>query len=409
MRILIHDFAGHPFQVQLSRELALRGHAVTHAYPIGLQGPKGRLCPTNDDPPSLTITGIPLSATFRKYSAARRFVAHRKYAYDVKTLICARHFDVVLSGNTPIDVQAQLLWHCRRRSIGFVHWVQDVYSQAMEFFLRKKLPLLGLPLSYPFRKIEQFVARSSDANVVIAEAFRGVLADWGVPEDKVSVIENWAPLDEIKVMPRRNPWAKEHGLGESPVFLYSGTLGLKHRPDLLYRLAESLRPQGKVVVISEGTGREYLEAQPPLPNLRLFDFQPYDRLSEVLASADVLLATLEADAGVFAVPSKILSYLCSSRPLLFAAPPANLSSEVVKKSGGGITVDPDQPSEWISAARLLAESPDLRATLAASARSYAEKTFEIRRIANAFEEILAKSNTLSVPSPSKSKAAASFN
>ena len=30
MRILIHDFAGHPFQMQLSRQLAARGHFVTH-------------------------------------------------------------------------------------------------------------------------------------------------------------------------------------------------------------------------------------------------------------------------------------------------------------------------------------------------------------------------------------------
>jgi len=34
MRLLIHDYAGHPFQVQLSRELARRGHSVTHAAQI---------------------------------------------------------------------------------------------------------------------------------------------------------------------------------------------------------------------------------------------------------------------------------------------------------------------------------------------------------------------------------------
>ena len=30
MRILVHDFSGHPFQMQLSRELARRGHDVLH-------------------------------------------------------------------------------------------------------------------------------------------------------------------------------------------------------------------------------------------------------------------------------------------------------------------------------------------------------------------------------------------
>ncbi len=32
MKILVHDYAGHPFQVQLSRALAQRGHQVR---PIG--------------------------------------------------------------------------------------------------------------------------------------------------------------------------------------------------------------------------------------------------------------------------------------------------------------------------------------------------------------------------------------
>ncbi len=31
MRILVHDYSGHPFQAQLSRELARRGHDVVHS------------------------------------------------------------------------------------------------------------------------------------------------------------------------------------------------------------------------------------------------------------------------------------------------------------------------------------------------------------------------------------------
>jgi colanic acid biosynthesis glycosyl transferase WcaI len=43
MRILIHDYAGHAFPVQLSRELARNGHQVTHAYAAGLLTPRGAL------------------------------------------------------------------------------------------------------------------------------------------------------------------------------------------------------------------------------------------------------------------------------------------------------------------------------------------------------------------------------
>src|ERR1700679_1428288 len=111
MRIMIHDFAGHPFQVQLSRELANRGNNVLHAFPEGLPGPKGRLGRSGDYPDHFRIEPVPLSKGFNKYAPLKRFVSQRKYARDLKQLISRYSPDVVLSGNTPIDVQAELLWY----------------------------------------------------------------------------------------------------------------------------------------------------------------------------------------------------------------------------------------------------------------------------------------------------------
>jgi len=388
MRCLIHDFAGHPFQVQLSRELARRGHHVTHAYPFGLDGPKGRLTPSPNDSATLDILGIPLSGSFRKYSAWRRLAAQRIYARDVKRLISSRHFDVMISGNTPIDVQAELLWYCKAKEIGFVHWVQDVYSQAIRFFLERKVGAFAAPVSYPFLKLEQWVATRADAAVAIAPAFADILAGWGVPRRGISVIENWAPLDEVRPLPRINEWSTEHGLNEKTVFLYSGTLGMKHRPDLLYHLAKSLKNNCKLVVVTEGIGREYLRKLPPLDTIQFLDFQPYDQLPMVLASADVLVATLESDAGQFAVPSKVLSYMCAGRPLLLAAPAINLAAAVVRRSRAGIVANPDSPEDVCAAAQDLSTDLFLRSSLGASARRYAEREFNISRIAFRFEEVL---------------------
>ena len=43
MRILLHDYSGHPFQVELSRELSRRGHDVTHSYCDAYTSGKGHL------------------------------------------------------------------------------------------------------------------------------------------------------------------------------------------------------------------------------------------------------------------------------------------------------------------------------------------------------------------------------
>src|SRR5207248_6252540 len=121
------------------------------------------------------------------------------------------------------------------------------------------------------------------------------------------------------------------------VALYAGTLGLKHDPGLLLELAMATRESDdvRVAVVSEGPGRDWLEQQRRrlgLANLVLLDYQPYEALPDVLASADVLLTLLEPAAGRFSVPSKILSNLCAGRAQVAALPSENLAARTIARS-----------------------------------------------------------------------------
>jgi len=111
-------------------------------------------------------------------------------------------------------------------------------------------------------------------------------------------------------------------------------------------------------------------------------------LPEVLASADVLVAVLEPDAGAFSVPSKVLTYLCAGRPVLAALPSDNLAARVVARSGAGIVVPPRDPRALVAAAEELLGDPGRRAELGGAARSYAETAFDLDGIADRFEEVL---------------------
>ncbi|MEX0612171.1 MAG: hypothetical protein WD229_08615, partial [Pirellulales bacterium] len=140
--------------------------------------------------------------------------------------------------------------------------------------------------------------------------------------------------------------------------------------------------------LTEQAGRENLKS------LRCLGFQPFKALPEVLGSADVLVAILEADAGVFSVPSKVLSYLCAGRPLLLAVPKENLAAKIVLESGAGLVVEPTDIVGFCTAAERLIESPPLRDELGHAARRYAETHFDIRRIGDQFETILRGSRNL---------------
>ena len=68
MRILIHDYSGHPFQVQLSRELARRGNAVLHLYNgSNPTTPKGAVSKRDGDGAPVTGQSFVPRAVFGAY------------------------------------------------------------------------------------------------------------------------------------------------------------------------------------------------------------------------------------------------------------------------------------------------------------------------------------------------------
>ena len=127
---------------------------------------------------------------------------------------------------------------------------------------RRRVPLLGRLIARLADRVERTVARRSAAVVAISPTFLEKLTAWGVA-DKSIVVPNWAPIEELPLREADNEWRARAGLSGHPVVLYSGTLGLKHDPAILAvsRNACGRRIlEARVVVISEGQGRDWLEA-----------------------------------------------------------------------------------------------------------------------------------------------------
>jgi glycosyltransferase involved in cell wall biosynthesis len=177
------------------------------------------------------------------------------------------------------------------------------------------------------------------------------------------------------------------------VVLYSGTLGLKHDPELLAGVARALRgrPKATMVVISEGLGADWLSVRAEaegLDTLRILPFQPHSVLPEVLGTADVLTAILEPDAGAFSVPSKVLTYHCAGRPILGALPAANLAAKTIERAGSGVVVDPGDREAFTAAALSLLDDGPRRGRLGHAARQYAEVAFDLDGITEHFLSVL---------------------
>jgi glycosyltransferase involved in cell wall biosynthesis len=392
MRILVNDYAGHPFELQLSRELARRGHTVLHTYFAAFQTPKGDVNDGSGDQEKLTIKGIVIDKEFSPHSALSRRSADRAYGHKLCQEVIRFQPDVVISANTPLDAQRLLMSETRKQEAKFVFWMQDLLSLAIKFVLQKKgVPFAALAGKL-YSRLEQRLLRKSDAIVCIAPEFRQALRKWGVAEERIFVIENWAPLEEISPLPRQTAFSQEHDLDGTFCFMYSGTLGMKHKPELLLELAQHFGNRSDVmtVVIAQGAGAEWLREnknRAPANSLMILPFQPYDRHAEILASSDVLITLLDSECGAFSVPSKLLAYMCAERPLLLAAPPENLASRILRRADAGIATAATAADFLEGASRLLSDKPRLP-QYSANARAYAEKHFSIDSICDEFLEVI---------------------
>jgi len=388
MRLFIHDYCGHPFQFDLSQELAKRGHQVVHVYTQASGGPKAGfdVATKNLEVKNLVVKDI------KKRNFVYRWLQESSYGNLITNFIDQWKPDVIISANTPLAAQRKMVSWANRKNIPFIFWLQDMISVAAKSILKKRLSILGSLVGFIFHRIEKQALLSSDHIVAITNDFKAIAEGWGVDTEKISVIPNWAPIEKIPVLKKSNPFSKQHGLDKKFVVLYSGTLGMKHNPELIVKAAEEFTEDPVVlfVVVSGEFGMTYLKnakQEKVLNNLILYPFQPFDLLPQVLASADVLLVILEPSAGVFSVPSKVWSGFCASRPTVMVVPEHNQAARITKEIGAGFIVKSNNMRDLVSKIQLLRSDKQLCKKIGMNARTYAEQYFPVKNIADRFENI----------------------
>jgi colanic acid biosynthesis glycosyl transferase WcaI len=395
MKIVLHEMATYTHRQELAQALSRRGHRITYVYSPSMQTPSRPSTPLSLGD-AVSVIPIGLGSEFAKWHLLKRFLQERTYGVRVAAAIASLQPDLVMSGNTPIEIQAAIQKSCLRNGTPFLLCLEDIYSIGVKSVL-SKVPLIGDMIAFRYDRLERQVARQSDGIVAIADDFRELAISWGVDADRVAVIENWGALPAQPLPPKNNDWAARHDLADKRVLLYSGTLGFKHNPQLFLDLASEFRddPNVRIVVISEGRGADWLSSQrAQFPGLLLLPFQTAADFQKALATADVLVAILEPNAAKYSVPSKVLAYMTAGKPVLAAIPAENLAARTIRAAAAGLTVDPEEPHEFRRLARLLIMDEQRREEIGLAALAYARANFDIDRIAVRFETVFCRFSTV---------------
>lgn len=391
-RVLIHDFGGFAFPAQLARELAWRGYEIRLLYSdLDMRG--GRLARRAGDAAGFSVDAVSIGRPFAKQTLLRRAGQELAYARVLERAVARFAPDVFVNTNGTMIVSRWLQRAAAARGFAYVHWMQDIHTHTIGYVLRQRFGPLGGWGGGLVRRLEGGVVANAEAVIVISDDFNSQLAAYGMRPRRSFTLPNWMPSDEIVPCPKDNDFSRSLGLSRTFNVLYAGVLGHKHDIAPFLALTRGCRDLDdlRIVVVGRGFGVERLRAVQQtegLPNLVLVDWQPHERLSQVLATGDLLLSAIVPQASASSVPSKILSYLCAGRAVLAVLPGDNLGRRLVEEEGTGLGLDPGDDARLLALVRGFHGVPERLAPLAAQARRYAERSFAIGPIADRFEAII---------------------
>lgn len=245
-------------------------------------------------------------------------------------------------------------------------------------------------------RLELFLYRQADAIVSVTQSFREDLVRRGIARDKIAVVLNGADLSWCAPRPRDGGLAAEFGLTDKFVVGYLGTHGMAHGLEKVLEAAERLRARGDIAFLFAGGGAERetverLVSERGLESVRLMPRQPKERVPALWSLCDLALIPLRDDP-VFAtvIPSKLFEAMGNGVPVLMSLPEGEATA-IVRQTGCGVTVPPEDAPAMAEAIAALADDPERMARLRVVARRAAprySREDQARRMAGVLQSVL---------------------
>ncbi|KAA0232968.1 MAG: D-inositol-3-phosphate glycosyltransferase [Acidimicrobiales bacterium] len=327
-------------------------------------------------------TNIPArAAAFGGFTALTTFVA----------LLTRLSPDVVLAMSPPLTLGVAGWLAARRHRVPFVFNIQDVFPDvAVELGAITDRRVISFA-----RWLERFTYFRADAVTVLSDDLRENVAAKlaGDRPDRVVVIPNFVDTDRIAPGSPDNDYRGEFDLSGKRVVMYAGNVGMSQSLDLMLEAAATFTddPDIRFVINGSGAARPGLiERARGLENVVFVGMQPRERLSQVLAAADIHVVPLKTGLARSSVPSKLYSILAAGRPVVASVDAGTEVARVVDGAGAGVCVPPEDAEAFTKALAVLLQDDQQRAAMGRRGRSFVEGWASPAAVARRYEDLFAQ-------------------
>jgi len=196
----------------------------------------------------------------------------------------------------------------------------------------------------------------------------------GVAAEDILFLPNGVDTDLFRPREKDKELEAQLQVQGKKIILYAGTMGYAHGIETALQAADILRKEENILFLFVGDGSERpkleeIAREKKLPNVRFIDFQPLEEVPRYYSLSSINLSTLrryKLSEGVR--PSKVYPSLASGQPLIYVG--EGEGAEIVRESGGGVVLEPENPVLLADTIRELLDNPGQCRELAANGRAY---------------------------------------
>ena len=298
-----------------------------------------------------------------------------------------RRVDGVLAMSPPLTLGLTGWFTKLFRSGMLVFNIQDIFPDAAA----QTGAITNKQILRAARWFERLSYERSGAVVLLSEDLKQNVAAKLSTEfhNRLHVIPNFVDTSAIVPGDRMTSYRRELGIDDRVIVMYAGNVGFSQSLELVLAAARSM-PHIAFVINGDGAARKSLQDEvnaTDIDNVYFADYQPIERLSEVLASGDIHVVPLKTGLASVSVPSKMYSILSAGRPVVAAIDAGTEIPRTLAESGAGIAVAPDNEAEFISALQILISDGAKRVAMGALGRTWVEHHASAGAVAKRYEAI----------------------
>lgn len=364
----------------------LAEHLVGKGFEVGVVCSQGAYeggrveAPGREIRRGVRVTRLPSPALGRRSHRGRLLEYVAFLAQVAARLATGRRWDLVVLLTTPSMLPVSGWVAKRARGRRYAIWSMDVHPEV-----EVTLGILPRRVARALGPLDRASHRGAEFVVALGPRMKERLVAKGVPGSAIRTIPVWSRDVEPDGAGRSgNALARELGIGEEFVVMYSGNAGLAHRFEEVLEAMDRLEgdPELEFVFVGGGPRKaEILARAGRNRNFRYIDYRPRRELADSLALADVHLLTLRGDMAGLVVPVKLYGIMAAARPVVMVGPRGSESGRTIEEAGIGHVIDPDEDGPaavegLVEALRALRADPEERRRMGQRAREAFRATFE---------------------------------